>query len=60
VPAGKTWAPGISTGWLNITIVFLSDASALTGLGSANATKVKQMIVATTLNRFTFSPLENR
>ena len=54
LPAGKILPPGISTGWLNVTIVFLSHSSAITLSRSAGATRDEQKIIATTVNRFIF------
>src|ERR1700738_4370399 len=54
LPAGKILPPGISTGWLNVTIVFLSRSSAITLSRSAGATRDEQRIIATTVNRFIF------
>src|ERR1700732_448556 len=54
LPAGKILPPGISTGWLNVTRVFLSHSSAITLSRSAGATRDEQKIIATTVNRFIF------
>src|ERR1700674_1052715 len=59
LPAGKILPPGISTGWLNFTIVFLSHLSAITLSRSAGATRDEQNIIATTVNRFIFDDTQD-
>src|SRR3984893_8303008 len=51
-PAGKTLPPGISTRWLNVTIVFLFHSSAITLGRPTKTTRDEQKIIATTVSRF--------
>jgi hypothetical protein len=51
VPAGKTIPPGISTGWLKVTTVFLFHPSAFALDENIKATTLRQMIVTATLIR---------
>src|SRR5579859_2864332 len=56
VPAGSIWAPtpGISTGALNVTLVFLFHSSAFAPDGNARATRDKTKITPAILSLFTF------